>query len=179
MMAKRKQLNIAQYSMLYLALCICGVLAYVALANYPSQRAMDQLDREIAELQIKLEKQKALFPVYQELFEQLKKQDSKSLPFPESTQLSKEHIGETPGMFAEMASRNNLTADVIPDVKTIPAGSGVLRVKATVQGDFFDFRNFLVELGGTPYLSHIEEIKVKPTQEFKEFTMQLWLALGE
>lgn len=178
-MAKRKQLNIAQHSMLYLALCICGVLAYVALVNYPSQRAMDQFDSEIAKLQIQLEKQKVLFPVYQELFKQLKKPDNKSLPFPEATQLSKEHIGEIPGIFAEMASRNNLTADVIPDVKTIPAGSGILRVNATVQGDFFDFRNFLIELGGTPYLSHIEEIQVKPKQEFKEFAMKLWLALGE
>jgi len=174
-----KQLNIAKNSMLYLTLCICGVLAFIALIIYPSQRSLDQLDIEILEHQEQLEKQKVLFPVYKELFKQLKLPDTKALPFPKETQLSKEQIGDVPAIFAEMARENNLEADVIPDVNSIPSGAGILRVNATVQGDFFGFRNFLVELGATPYLRHIETIQVKPTPEFKQFTMKLWLALGE
>ena len=178
-MAKKKQLNIAQKSTLYLAVCTCGVLAFIALLIYPSQRSLDQLDREIIQYQEQLEKQKILFPVYQEFFKQLKLPDTKALPFPEETQLSKELIGEVPVIFAEMARKNNLEADVIPDVNSIPTGAGILLVNATVQGNFFDFRNFLVELGGTPYLRHIEEIQVKAMPEFKQFSLKLWLALGE
>lgn len=178
-MAKKKQLNIAQNSMLYVTLCVCGVLAFIALVIYPSQRSLDQLDREIIQHQEQLEKQKILFPVYQKLFKQIKLPDTKALPFPDETELDKELIGEIPAIFAEMAMKNNLEADVIPDVSSIPTGAGILKVNATVQGNFFDFRNFLVELGGTPYLRHIEEIQVKPMPEFKQFTLKLWLALGE
>jgi hypothetical protein len=154
-------------------------LAFIALLIYPSQRALDRLDSEIVQHQEQLGKQKILFPVYKELFKQIKLPDTKALPFPEETQLSKERIGEIPGIFAEMARKNNLEADVIPDVTSIPSGAGILRVNATVQGNFFDFRNFLVELGETPYLRHIEEIQVKAMPEFKQFTLKLWLDLGE
>ncbi len=178
-MAQKKKLNIAQKSILYLFLCLCGVVAFVALLIYPAQRSLDQLDREIIQHQEQLDKQKILFPVYQELFKQLKLPDTKVLPFPEETELSKERIGEIPSIFAEIARVYNLEADVIPDVNSIPSGAGILRVNATVQGKFFDFRNFLVDLGGTPYLRHIEEIQVKAMPEFKQFTLKMWLALGE
>jgi len=177
-MANKKKTNIAKNSTFYLALCTCGVLAFVALVIMPLQRSLDQLDDEIVAHQEQLAKQRVLFPVYEKLFNQLKQEDTKKLPFPDETDLTKEMIGEIPAIFAEMARRYNLEADVIPDVNSIPAGKGVLKVRATIQGNFFDFRNFLVELGETPYLRHIEKIKVQPMPEFKQFTLELWLALG-
>ena len=86
-MAKKKQLNIAQNSLLYVTLCICGILAFVALLIYPSQRSLDRLDREIIQHQGQLEKQKILFPVYQELFKQIRLPATKALPFPDETEL--------------------------------------------------------------------------------------------
>ena len=177
-MANKTRINIAKNSTIYLALCACGVLAFIVLIIMPLQRSLDLLDDEIVQRQEQLAKQRVLFPVYEELFDQLKQKDIKKLPFPDEADLSKEVTSEIPVIFAEMARRYDLEADVIPDVNSIPTGKGILKVRATLQGNFFDFRNFLVELGETPYLRHIEKIEVQPMPEFKQFTLELWLALG-
>ena len=178
-MANKKSIHINQKSILYLLICLGGVIAYILLTILPTQKLLTGMDEDIVNNQEQVEKQKILFPVYQELFKQLQIKDTKLLPFPAETELGRERIGEVPAIFSEIAHRNNLEADVIPDVNTIPRGAGLLKVDARVQGDFFDFRKYLTDLGATPYVRHIEEIQIKPMSEFKEFTVRFWLALAK
>ncbi|MBU4287617.1 MAG: hypothetical protein KKI12_05525, partial [Proteobacteria bacterium] len=55
---------------------------------------------------------------------------------------------------------------------------GLLVVNTFVKGSFFDFRKFLVNLGGIPYLEHIEKIDIKRTMEGREFRLKILVALS-
>ncbi|MBW2600169.1 MAG: hypothetical protein JRC60_08930, partial [Deltaproteobacteria bacterium] len=43
---------------------------------------------------------------------------------------------------------------------------------------FLDFRKFLTELGGMPSLEQVEEIEIKQEPGYKQFYLEVWLAIG-
>jgi hypothetical protein len=54
--------------------------------------------------------------------------------------------------------------------------TGYLSMQIRLNGDFYKFREFLVDLGSIPSLEHIEEINIRPLQKSREFEIKLWLA---
>jgi hypothetical protein len=51
-------------------------------------------------------------------------------------------------------------------------------MRLRLSGNFYKFRDFLVDLGSIPYLEHIEEINIRPVKTARELEIKLWL-LGQ
>jgi hypothetical protein len=51
-------------------------------------------------------------------------------------------------------------------------------VNLVLRGDFVNFRNFLIRLGGNPAVQRIEEIVVQQKPDSKEFRLKIWVAIG-
>ena len=171
--------TVPKQSLMYLLVCSLILLAFILLLIIPSRNSLASLDFERETLKAKIEEQKVLFPAYQDLLAKLQKEDTRSLPLPTPEALDRSRMKEVSSIFRELGRNNNMELDAIPDVNTISKDSNQLLVKALLQGNIYDFRRFLVELGNVPYLSHIEEIQVQASPSFKKINMKFWLLLSQ
>ena len=178
-MEQKQSVKVPGRSVAYLLMCGVGVLAFIAIGLYPSQSHLGALDMEIAKIRCQIEQHKELFPIYKGLLKRSEAKGLTVLPSPVKSTLPPDKTEEIPVILGQLAAKCNLKAiSIVPDVLSLADGSGLLLVNALVKGEFFDFRKFLIELGGVPYLKHIEEIHLQKTMGGKECRLKIWLALA-
>ncbi len=164
-------------SLMILAVCVVGILAFFLLIILPSERAAGELDQEIKELNARIEEQRILTPVFHSLLKRSKVLPPSDLPVPERTKLTHGDINTISSVFQEMAARHNLKLeDVKTDVSSMVEDAGYLSMQLRLNGNFYKFREFLVDLGSIPSLEHIEEISIRPQKASRELEIKLWLA---
>jgi hypothetical protein len=177
-----KQLpKIPAQSVYYFLLCSTGILLFVFLGLYPVQSSLNQQDQDMVKMKARIEEQKVLFPLFQELLLLGKgqKKDSNLLPAPSKAGLSMDQLGNISILFKNMAREGSLQAvSVTPDVKSLTSDSKRISVLLVVKGDFLKLRTFLFELEKLPYMEHIEEIQIEETGGGKEFRLKTWLAVN-
>jgi len=162
----------------HLLICAGGIAGVILLAIYPYHRFLASQDEEIKKIEIRIEKQGALFPLYQNLLKKVNLNKPAALPFIEKDKLDREKTMEILSLFDEMARMSNLEpVSIVPDVRSLTRDASYLSVRAYLKGDFFDFRDLLIRIGEVPYLEHIEEIRIQPEGEVKAFRLTGWLAL--
>lgn len=176
-MEGKKSRKIPMESISYLLICTLGIFVFILIGPYMSGKSLIKMDMEIKKLQIQREKQQLLYPFYQKVFKKLQI-ESKKLPSPPKSKFPRAKTDKISSIFSEILQKINLeTISIIPDVKSIANGSNLFFVNLAVKGNFFDFRTFLIELGGNPYVQHIEEIKIQQVPGDKKLSLKIWLAL--
>ena len=166
-------------SLVYLLICGIGVAAFVAIGLFPSQRSLTKLEKKITSIQVEIERKKILSPVFSQLLGKVRSKMGTVLTFPSLSPLPEEETGKLSSMFGEMARQCGLKAgSVLPDFKSLGDDSGTLRVNIFLKGGFFEFRKFLLLLGGQSYLQHIEEIQVREIPGAREFRLKLRLLIS-
>ena len=174
-----KLFKIPTRSLGYLSICSLSILAFLALLIYPSQRSLGNMDMEISKIRSGIEEQNMLFPVYVQLQQRLQLKGSDILSSPVGTKLSIDKIEKLPSIFKKIAQEYNLTAlSVAPDVMSFGSDSDFLLVDVVIQGNFLDFRKFLIELVNLDYLEKIERIRIERADRAKKFNLKIWLAMN-
>lgn len=166
-------------SITYLLICGGVILAFILLAIYPYYKALGGMDMEIRKINVKIDEQKILYPVFQELLKRSRIKEPTRLTLPEKEILSRADTGRILSIFQEIAERSNLEIkSVQPDVDALIDNSEHLMVDVAMRGTFFDFRNFFLQLGELPYLKHIERFQIKTEEDVREINLRIWLSLG-
>lgn len=174
-----KLFKIPTRSLGYILICSLSILAFIALWIYPSQRSLGSLDLEISKIRSGIEEQNVLFPVYAQLQKKIQIKGSDILSSPVGTKLSIDKIEKLPSIFGKTAQKYNLTAlSVAPDVMSFGSDSDFLLVDVVIQGNFFDFRKFLIELVNLACLEKIEQIRIERADKAKKFNLKIWLAMN-
>ena len=174
-------LKIVEYklSIQYFLLCLAGVMLFVFLGIIPGYKSLTALNEKTKNLQLEIDKQETLLPIYQKLALKIEHKESNVLPFPARTKLPMEQMDEFFLEFTSLAKKFNMTAlSVRPELNSLKENSDFLLVYTVFKGDFLDLRKLLIGLGEVPYLEHIEEIEIKQAETGKEFKMKIWIALG-
>jgi hypothetical protein len=157
-------------------ICVVGVLAFFLLIILPSQKNSAELDREIDKLNVRIEEQRILTPVFHSLLKRAKTGSPSVLPSPEKTKLTHGDMNSISKVFKDIAMRHNLILEEVKtDVSSMMEDSGYLMMRLRLSGNFYKFRDFLVDLGSIPSLEHIEEITIRPMKTTREFQIKLWL----
>lgn len=178
-MMDKKIINIPERSIIYFLICLSGVLIFIFSGIVPGHRSLAELDRKIDGVRTQIEEQKRLLPIFQSLNEDMRKKDVRSLPFPARTRLPREKIDGMFIGFKEMAGRCGMKPlSITPDLNFLSGNSGALPVEISLQGDYFNLRRLLINLGGVPYLERIEEIEIRQGKGSKEFRIKVWVALS-
>lgn len=179
-MAETKRgINIPQQSVIYIAVCLIGILLFVALGIIPTGRSLVELDKRIDDARNKLEGQKTLMPLFQSLQGRLEKKESQILPMPEQGKLPQARISTLPVTFSTAAKVSGMTlVSAIPNLNALTGDAQFLQVDALLRGNFIQFRKFLVQIGGLPYVHHIEEITIQGKADMTEFRVKIWVAVG-
>jgi len=162
----------------HLSICTAGILGFILLAIWPHQKLLARLDMEIKSMETQIEKQRVLFPIYKDLLKKVRSERLGDLPFPERAELDRDKTAEISSICKEIALKNNLeVVSIIPDISSLAKRPGLLPISMLLKGNFFDFRNYLIQLGEIPYLEHIEEIRIQPVEGSKEFRLKFQMAL--
>ena len=164
-------------SVMILIVCTVGILAFLLLIILPSEKSAKELDQEIAKLSARIEEQRILTPVFHSLLKRSKMAPPSGLPVPERSKLTYGDINTISNVFQDIAARHNLKLeDIKTDVSSMVEDSGYLSMQLRLNGNFYKFREFLVDLGSIPSLEHIEEINIRPLKTSRELEIKLWLA---
>jgi len=162
----------------YLLVGVVAILIFFVIGFY-NYRSLNDLESDINKVKADIEEQRVMAPLYKELIEKLKVKTTKRLPFPARAKLPKEQHEQITTIFGDLARKANLeVVSITPDINSLTGGSGLLVVNAALKGDFFNFRNYLIELGNVPYLEHLGEIQIQTMPVGKEFRLKLWVAVG-
>jgi len=171
--------KIPPQSMLYIGICLIGVILFILLWFIPSNRTMEELAAKTGDAKFRIEEQRALMPIYQALKSRIEKKDSEILPLPEKGMLAYKDITTLPLVFRTTAKNSGMSlASAVPNPATVTGGGKFLSVDMILRGNFFDLRKFLINLGAIPYIQHIEEISIQQKPDAMEFNMKIWVAVG-
>ena len=172
-------IKIPQQSIIYFALCLVGILIFIFAGLFPANRSISELDKKTMEVKYRIEEQRTLAPFYQPLQIMSEKQESGALPLPEKGKLAQSKLDTLPlnfGTAARMSGMSLITAT--PSPSTLTGDVQLLPVNIVLTGEFINFRKFLINIGGIPYVQHIEEITIQERTDTKEFKMKVLVAVG-
>ena len=154
-----------------------GFLFFVLLSIFPNYIAYSNIDLEINTLKNQIEEQKILSPIFTDLSDKAKFEDSGNLPFPKKEKLSKDETANISGIIQDIIRRNDYTLDsILTDVDGLMEDSGMLKMSIEMTGDFMNLRSMILQLGTLPYLEHIEYIRINNQSRNQKVRMKLWIA---
>jgi Tfp pilus assembly protein PilO len=176
MLKKITEIFPAQSIVIFLVCCF-GIVGFIFLLILPRQDLAAELDDNIVELEKRIGEQRTLTPVFYSLLDKAKNKEQAKLPITKKAKLARGDMNKVFNQIQAIAKGYNLKLEEItPDVNSLKETSGYLLVRLTVTGDFFKFREFLVELGAIPPMVHIQEIKIRSIEEAREIKLKFWLA---
>ncbi|OIP88064.1 MAG: hypothetical protein CO013_06365 [Syntrophobacterales bacterium CG_4_8_14_3_um_filter_58_8] len=171
--------GIPQQSIVYLGLCLIGVLIFILAGIIPAWRTLAEMETQIATASYRLEEQKALAPFYPILIERQGKKESEVLPLPEKDRLPQAKINTLPLNLSNAARMSGMSlVSATLNLKAMVGDAQFMPVSVVLRGSFADFRRFLINLGGLPYVERIEEITIQEKPGAKEYRLTLWVAIG-
>ena len=175
-MADKMSNNPLAQSLVVFVICVVGILAFFLMILLPSQKTSAELDQEIDKLNVRIEEQRILTPVFHSLLNRAKTTPPSALPSPEKTKLTHGDMNTLSKVFQDIAVRHNLKLEEVKtDVSSMMQDSGYLMMRLRLSGNFYKFREFLVDLGSVPSLEYIEEINIRPVKTARELEIKLWL----
>ncbi len=179
-MAETKRgIHIPQQSLIYIAVCLIGILIFVFVGIIPAGRFLVQLDGQIADVRHRMAEQETLMPLLQSLRDQSDRKESQILPLPEKGKLPQTRIDTLPVTFRTAAKMSGMTlVSALPNLNALTGDAQFLSVDVILRGDFLLFRKFLLQIGGLPYVQHIEEIQIQQKTDVRAFHLKIWVALG-
>ena len=178
-MDKKIGIKIPRQSIIYLVVCLSGILVFVFAGILPYQRSITRLDQEISKTRADLSVQEELYPLYMSLTRKAPAKSSSALPIPAKSVLPRSQVDRIPTSVREMAARSGMNVmSVSPDLSTLTGNTQEMPVRIVMRGDFLKFRNFLLGLGAVPYVERVEEIQIQQNPDRMEFRTKIWLVLG-
>jgi len=161
-----------------LVFCGIGIAILVLIGIYPAHRQINELDRTITQLEVDIEGQKLLFPVFIELLKRSRQKLPAALSAPEPRRLPRGDTSQLATLFREAATEAGIQVNrLTPNVESLIEGAGRLKMEAEFAGRFQDFRNFLIQIGAVPYLESVELLRMKASQGGQPLTvtMTFWV----
>jgi hypothetical protein len=166
----------------FAVVCLGGLLGFYLLSILPHQQATGRLEGQIEALQDQINEQKLLGPIYERftsLLAENQPERLKGLPLPVPGKLTPEQVADIETFFRQLADQSGLRVRRVgADLNSMINEMGELRLSLELLGSFSNLRDFMLKLGGLPYLTHIERIDVRRETGIKGLHMALdvWLA---
>ncbi len=164
-------------SLIILFTCFGGIAFFVFLLILPRQDMAAELDESIGELEKKIGEQRTLTPVFHNILAKAKNKEKPQLPITQKAKLARSDMIKIFDQIKAIATMYNLKLqEITPDVNSLKETSGYLLIRLAVTGNFFNFREFLIDLGAIPSMVHIEEMQIRSIEESREIRLKVWLA---
>ncbi|MBP7232113.1 MAG: hypothetical protein KBA28_09285 [Syntrophaceae bacterium] len=178
-MSKKLSEIIPSNSISYIIICGGIIVIIILLGVLPFHRYNAARSNDVKSLQSQIDEQKQFQKAYQSLLGISKTEKTHKLPNPVKTKLPRMDVDKFQDIFQAEVKKSGLsTVSLIPDMKTISAGSPAILFNATTKGQFANFRELLIHLGALTYIDKVEGINIRQQQDSMEFKMKIWIALA-
>jgi hypothetical protein len=163
-----------------LAVSLLLLAVLVAATVYPAASSRTELKQQRASLRKKIEEQRALHDVYEEVRRQKRKIPDYDLPATRSGEFATHRIGEIGAVVSSMARDAGLRAlTVRPRSESAAREEDRLLVRAELQGELDGFRTFLLRLLSRSYVRSLPMLRIRSDSgESLAFELEFELALG-
>lgn len=154
-----------------------GMLLFILLAIFPNYLSYNNIEHEISMLKYKIEEQKILSPIFEDLSKKAQFQKPESLPFPSADKLSPNDTEKITPIIRDIIETNGFTLeDIATDIESLMTGSGNLKMSVNIVGEFHKLRDVLLDLGNLPYLDHIEVIQINSSGDQNKIILTIWVS---
>lgn len=154
-----------------------GMLLFMLLAIFPNYISFNNIEHEISILKYKIEEQKILSPIFEDLTKKAQFQKPESLPFPKAEKLSTNDTDKITPIIRDIIETNGFTLEKIAtDLESLMTESGNLKMSVNIVGEFHKLRDVLLDLGNLPYLEHIEVIQVNSFGDKNKIFLTIWVS---
>lgn len=161
-------------NVIYLAICLLGIIALCLVGIWPNAATIKDTDREIEHLKQQVKTQELLYPVYRELIKEATRKSLSKLPIPETNKIPRNDLSMVNKSFQKIAKENNVDFEsAIPDASSYLEDTGHLVMNVEYSGDFFQFRGLLLGICQLPYLETIEEMILETAKDSKRMKFKL------
>jgi len=176
----KKTFRIPKSSIKLLLICLGGIALFIVIGLLPMGYAVSSLDQKEKGLQLKLEEQEQLGPLYQTLQKRMSERKvPTTLPLPARTKLSKDQVDQASATIRGLARAAQLEVmSVDPQLGSVAGDAKMAPVAVVVRGGMPQFRNFFTALGGLSYVERFDAIEVHAAQSALELKMNLMVALN-
>ena len=141
-----------------------GLSVFALLSIFPNYIAYRNITREIETLKGRIEEQKILSPIFNDLSKKAEFKEPANLPFPKKDKLARNETGKISTVIRDIVRNNGLNLEgIATDVDSLTKESGILKLNVQMSGDFMNLRNVMLQLGSLPYLEHVESIHIDTT----------------
>lgn len=168
------KLNIKTSNLIYLAICLLGILALCLVGIWPNSTAIKAADKEIEQLSQQVKTQELLYPVYRELIKEATQKTPLKLPVPDKDKIPHNDLSLVNKAFREIAKENKVSfTSAVPDASSYLEDTGHLVMNVEYGGDFFQMRGLILRICQLPYLESIEEMTLETVQDTKRMVFKL------
>jgi hypothetical protein len=157
-----------------------ALVIFILVVILPLQGFKSDLEKDGRDIQLRIEEQSSLLPIYQALKTKGQATSATVLPTPERAKLSRSMVGRVPSTIKGIAGRASMEAvSILPDIASLTSQSDDLLMHAVIRGSFMNFRQFLIGVSALPYLERIETIEIHQDPDFTEYRMKIRLAMDQ
>ena len=154
-----------------------GMLLFVLLAIFPNYISYNNIVHETSFLKDKIEEQKILSPIFEDLSQKAQFQNPGTLPFPSSEKLARNDTEKITPIIREVVGANDfLLEDIDADIESLTTEPGMLKMTIQMTGAFQKLRKLLLDLGTLPYLEHIEVIQINSFGTKNKIKLTIWIS---
>jgi hypothetical protein len=175
---KKEMDRVPPLTLAILVSTVAIVAVFALFGLYPQYKGLKTLRAEREAAAWSLEEQKQLFPVHAVAVKAAEKEFRPGLEFPEREKLQRSRIAELPLLMERQAVIANLVyVGNSLDISTAGKDSGYLAMEMTLDGNLFDFRDFLVSMVGLPFVDRIGKISLTAGEKMHRFMVRVWIAI--
>jgi hypothetical protein len=176
-MAKTKIPQVSTKGIAYFIILGGGIVLFILLGIMPAQKESEALDFKIENIQTRIEEQKILTPVYENLLKKVQLKPPEGVNFTPKEKLKTGQASEIAGIFQEMAQNSSLELmEFTPELDSAIRNSGFLQINLMLKGEFINLHPFLMDVCQLPYMELIEQISIRSIKNAKEIRIKIWLA---
>jgi Tfp pilus assembly protein PilO len=158
-------------SISFIFICLVGVTAMALLGLLPNHMELKELQAEAQRLRSEIQIQEALAPVVKKLVQKVKPMALEGLQKPPVREATVASMSNLSTQLADLAAQHDLTLEMAaPDERSLADTTGHLVLNLRVSGDFFHFRDFLMDLVQQANLARMETLHIETLNDRRELS---------
>ncbi len=169
---------LSRRSIVYLLLCLAGVLVFALFGLLPGHLHLRRLDSAVAARNELLKKQEILVKQAEDLEALARALDESLEALPVASPLERSQKDGAAGILAGLAERSGLKAKVVAENMVDLPGGSFLPLTVDAHGEFSGFRSFLSELSALAFFVKLEEMTLQVEPDPAQYHMKVWLQVS-
>lgn len=179
-MARWYEISANRRALAYILFSAVVLGAMIFLAIMPTRRQIVKAEKKTGVLKARIERQEIFHPLYSRLQEKLAEEKGfeEFGHKPTESEMPSFTIDNVSAILSGMASSAGMQeVSFSPAPSSMTRGSDKLLVHGRLEGNYTDFRKFLIRLVTAPDFGELENLRVQSGTRYPEYRLEVWVTV--